>query len=259
MQKRILSVVAVLASFGASTIASAATATLDIDTAASSGRTFDLPGGGVAFEAPFTLLQFVSDVTNDVGAFPLPPSGSSDFATVDLVARTADGEAVVNTQTLFAPGQVRFALHTVNQSAEYFARLNANAGAGVAAPVVSTTFFAPSYLLNHPNAFRSAVTNRVTFSGFFSDADGVNERTAVRVLVQRRKGSAWKTLLTLAPNAARNWSGKVPVGALPAVFRVRTIPLAPARYVKVTEFKYCVARTKALATNACRSVKLGPG
>lgn len=257
--RRILCVAALLGSFGVAAAANAATVTLDIDTAASSGRTLDLPGGGLAFEAPFTLIQFVADVTNDVGAFPLPPGGSSDFATVDLVARTVDGETVVNTQTLFTPGQVRFTLQTINQNTVYFARLNASAGAGVAAPTNSATFTAPTYLRNSPNVFRSLLTNKVTFSGFFADAEGVNERTAVRVLIQRRKGTTWTTLLTLAPNAARRWSGKVPVGTLPAVFRVRTIPLAPARYVKVTEYRYCVARTKALATKACRSVKLGAG
>ena len=256
--RRVLCVVSVVASFGVAGVANAATVTMDVDPAASSGSTLDLPGGGVAFEAPFTLIQFVADVTNDVGAFPLPPGGS-DFATVDLVARTADGETVVNTQTLFTPGQVRFTLQTVQQNTVYFARLNANAAAGVAAATLSGTFTAPAYLRNFPTVFRSAVTNKATFSGFFSDAEGVNERTAVRVLIQRRKGTTWKTLLTLAPNAARKWTGKVPVGAVPAVFRVRTIPLGPTRYVKVTEFRYCVARTKALAMKACRSVKLGAG
>lgn len=247
--------VVALAALGLAAGANAATVTLNVDPAASSGRTTPAPGGGVAYEAPFTLLKFVATVTNDVGAAPIPVG--TQYATVDLIARTVDGEKVVNTQTVYDAAPVTFVLQAVTQNTVYYARVNPAPPNGIAAAAASNEFNARAYLRNYPTVSRSSVTRKVTFSGFFSNPEGVDVRNAVRVVVQRKKGSAWKTVTTAAPNATRNWKAVVPVGPVPAVWRLRTVPINGARYQKVTELRYCVARTKALAAKACKGVALG--
>jgi len=204
--------------------ANAATISLQVDGSKSSGKTLKTPTGGTAFEAPFTLLKFVSQVTNDAGGPVTPPSGQP--VTVDLIGRSADGEFVLNTQHIYTynAGQpVEFPLQAVNQNTMYYARVNANPAAGIAAPATSGQFAAPSYLRNYPSAYHSNYTRTVTFSGFYSRVDGLPARAAVRTLIQRRSGKTWKTIRTLTPNATNQWRTRVPTGTLPAVFRVRTV------------------------------------
>lgn len=241
--------------------ANAATVTLGTDSARSDVTTLPMPTGASAFMAPYSSIMFVAGVTNDAGGPVKPPSGAGP-ATVDLVARTADGvETVVNTQSIYsfdAGTGVEFSLQFINQNTTYYARLNANPAAGVAAPVASAPFAAPAYLRNYPSAFHSNFSRTVSFSGFYSRVDGLPASAAVRTLIQRRSGSTWKTIKILVPNATNNWSARVPFGRTPAVFRVRTTPVGAAkRYVRVDEYKYCVAATKALAAKACKTVKLG--
>ncbi len=247
--------VTLVAALGLAAGANAATVTLNIDPAESSGSTLPKPGGGVAYQAPFTLLRFVATVTNDVGAVPLPVSGQ--YATVDLVARTVDGEKVVNTQTVFDATPLKFILQPVTQNTVYYARVNPALANGVAAAAVSAETTIPAYLKNYPNASRNSITRKVTFSGFFSNPEGVVVRNSVRVLIQRKKGSLWKTVATAVPDAARSWKAKVPIGPTPVAWRVRTVPINGIRYQKVTELRYCVARTRALAAKACKGIALG--
>ncbi len=65
------------------------------------------------------------------------------------------------------------------------------------------------------------------------------------------------TLARVTPDARRSWQAKVPFGTLPAVFRVRSVPVAPVRFLPVTELRYCVASAAARARKLCRSVALG--
>ncbi len=250
---------AVLAmSLAAAASANAATVTLGVDPGWDGGKVYTTPTGGFAFEAPFSSIKFTAALTNDAGAALAPATGETP--TVDLVARTADGETVVYTQNVYRSdnGAITFPAQWIHQNTVYYARLNPAPASGVAAPAVSQSFAAPSILKNYPSAFHSNYTRTVTFNGFYSKVDGLPARTTVRTLIQRRSGKTWKTVRTLTPNASNQWRVRIPTGATPAVFRVRTVPIgAQKRYLRVDEYKYCVARTRAQAAKVCKTVALG--
>lgn len=254
---RVGAVTALVALAVAST-AGAATVTLAADPTASQVVALPMKGGGVAHLAPSSsYVRFIATLANDAGAPIAPVPGA--YPTVDLIARTPEGDQVVSTQTVFNGTPITFPLQYLQQNTTYYARLNPAPASGVAAAAVSNPLAYNAFLRHFTTVSRNSVTRKVTFSGFFSDAQGVDESKAMRVMVQRRKGSKWVTLAVAAPNRLRSWKKIVPLGATPAVFRVRTIPQKPARYVKVTELRYCVARTKAAAAKLCKSVPLDLG
>lgn len=240
--------------------AHAATVTLSVDNAASSipdQSAVDLGGGQVAFQAPFSGFKLVATATNDAGAPVLPPSGDFTYATIDLVARTVDGaETVASTQTIYDANPIAFVIQYPTQHTTYVARLNPAPNAGVAAEARSNELPILMYLRHYPNAFRSFINRTVRFSGFFSRAEGVDVRAALRVQVQRRTKKGWKTVAVKKPLASdRSWKAAVTYPSIPAVFRVRVVPLAPKRYIGMIDYAYCVAATKKKAQKLCKSVK----
>ncbi len=261
LQRQLALTIAAL--LGVAVPANAATVTLSLDRSASpipKRSALSLGGGAVAWQAPLTGLRFTATVTNDAGGPALPPPETFTYGTVDLVGRTVDGETVLDTQEVIDTNPVEFTVAFVDQNTTYFARLNPAPQVGVAAATASNTVVASAYLRNVVAALRRPSSRKVAFSGVFAKPDTVKPSTAVRVLVQRRSGKNWRTLETIAPNVRREWEAIVPVGAEPAVFRVRTVPFgAVKRYVPVTELSYCVAAAPAAAKKACRSVVLGAG
>ncbi len=235
-----------------------ATVTLALDKNQSVIRSeFPLKSGVSMYLAPTTGFVFTATALNDAGAPAVPPVGDVNYATIDLVARTADGEVVLSTQPVTTAAPVVFPIQYIEQNTTYYARVNPSPSAGVAAVTPSAPYTAAAFLDHSVNVSRTGGNAR--FSGSFVKPPTVNPSTALRVLIQRRVGAKWKTLRTLAPNAKRKWSTTVPVGAIPVAFRVRFVPIGAAkRYVKVNVSSYCVARTSALARKTCNSVKLGP-
>lgn len=248
-------VAALAATLAGTATADAATVALTIDSAQSSVTSLPVASGGRGYLAPSSLFRFVATVTNDLGQ-PALPSGA-DYASVDLVARTVNGDKVVSHQLIFDASPVSFPLQSLDQTTLYYARVNAAPANGIATAKNSSGIKLRAFLRNYPNYFRSSLTNTVTFSGFYSKPTGVSVKRAVRTLIQRRVGKKWVTLAKRTPDSTRSWKAKVSIGATPAVFRVRTVPIAPVRYLPVTELRYCVAATVAAAKKACRPVALG--
>ncbi len=238
----------------------AATVTLALDPNQSvipRGSAFPLKSGVTMYLAPATGFVFTATALNDAGAPAVPPAGDVNYATVDLVARTADGEAVLATAPVVSAAPVVFPIQYIQQNTTYYARINPSPSAGVAAVAPSAEFTAAAFLNYTANVSRTG--RNVRFFGSFVKPATVNPSSALRVLIQRRSGAKWKTLRTLAPDAKRKWSTTVPVGAIPVAFRVRFVPIGAAkRYVTVNVSSYCVAKTSALARKTCNSVKLGP-
>lgn len=244
-----------LAVMGIATNASGATVSLTINAAQSSVTSLPIASGGRGYLAPYSSFRFEATVTNDMGQTPLPNGGS--YATVDLIARTPEGDKVVSQRTIFDATPLSFSIQTLNQTTLYYARVNAAPANGIAAATNSSGVRLRAFLRNYPNVFRSSYTRKITFSGFYSKPVDVSVRRSVRTLIQRRVGKKWMTLAKLTPNSSRSWKAVVSQGTLPAVFRVRTVPIAPVRFLPVTEYRYCVAGTLAGARKACRSVALG--
>jgi hypothetical protein len=192
-------------------------------------------------------------ITNDAGQIPLPSGGN--YATVDLIARTASGDKVVSHRTVTNTLPVSFPPQFLNQTTRYYARVNAAPANGIAASKRSSMILLRAFLRNTHVVYRSK--GAVGFAGIYPQVPGVSLPRSVRVLVQRRVGTKWVTLAKTGPNRGRSWAARVLIGKVPAVFRVRTVPIAPARYLPATELRYCVASTAARARRLCRSVALG--
>jgi hypothetical protein len=226
-------------------------------TVSPSGSAFTVKGDYVMFLVPRTSLAFTATVTNDAGLPALPPAGDLAYATVDLIAQTADGEAVVATLPIQSASPLQFPVHAIQQNTTYVARVNAAPNAGVAAATLSNPYAAGAYLDHTVSVNRTGST--VRWSGTFARPVGVNRATSLRVLIQRRSGSAWRTLRTIVPPAKGAWRTTTQTGGIPARFRVRVVAIGAAkRYVPFTALRYCVARTTAAARSACNSITLGP-
>jgi hypothetical protein len=238
--------------------AASATVTLSIDTVrTSTPSAFRVTGEYFMFLVPKSGLAFNATVTNDAGQPALPPPGDPNYATVDLIARTADGDAVVATLPIQSASPLAFPVHAIQQNTTYLARVNAAPNAGVAAATLSNTYGAGAYLNHTISVNRTGST--VRWSGTFAKPVGVDRATALRVLIQRRSGSAWRTLRTIVPPAKGAWRTTTPTGGIPARFRVRIVAIGAAkRYVPFTALRYCVARTTAAARSNCNSITLGP-
>lgn len=253
--RKMMTAAVALAALGVAANANAATVSLTINGAQSSVTSLPVKSGGRAYLAPYSSFRFEATVLNDSGVVPLPNNGS--YASVELVARTPEGDKVVSQRTIFDAAPLSFTLQTLNQTTLYYARVIAAPDNGVAATTNSAGIRLRAFLRNYPNVFRSAYTRTVTFSGFYSKPVDVSVRRSVRTLIQRRVGTKWVTLAKLTPDSSRSWKARVRQGTMPAVFRVRTVPIAPLRFMPVTELRYCVASTLTGARRICRSVALG--
>lgn len=257
---RTLSITATLAALAATAAsAQAATVQLQLDTTRSDVSKGVMMRDKVpAFTAPYTSLKFVATVTNDAGGPVVNASGGSAGATVDLIARTADGDRVVDSETIWDAQPVSFGTQYLQEHTTYFARLNPSAAGGVAAATDSNALPFRAVLRSYPSAYYSRYLNTISFSGFYSKTEPVAARRAVRVLIQRKAGSRWKTLRTLTPTARRDWKTKLRVGRYPVVFRVRTVPVGKKRFIAITDYSHCVARSTAAAKRLCKAVGPDP-
>ncbi len=253
--RKMMTAAVALAALGFASNANAATVSLTINGAQSSVTSLPVKSGGRGYLAPYSSFRFEATVLNDSGVAPLPNGGS--YVTVDLIARTPEGDKVVSQRTIFDALPVSFTLQTLNQTTLYYARVNAAPANGIATTTNSAGIRLRAFLRNYPNVFRSTYTRMVTFSGFYSKPVDVSVRGSVRTLIQRRVGTKWVTLARLTPDSARSWKARVRQGTLPAIFRVRTVPIAPLRFLPATELRYCIARTVTGARKLCRSVALG--
>ena len=255
--KRVLLAVAIAAAFATS--ANAATVELGVNatkTSVPKKSAYPVKGGGYAYPAPYTYFSFDIGVLNDAGVQPGYVSGPG-YAKVDLIARTGSGDQVVASRDYWSGQPINMGAF-LNENTIYFARVYASPAHGIAANTDSNTFTARAYLKHYPNAYHSSYTKRVTFSGLFSNVEGLPARNTVRVLIQKKTKSGYSTVATLRPNAKREYRKVLAFGALPAAYRVRVVPVgAPKRYVTVDEYRYCVAATKAKAAKVCKSVSLG--
>ena len=233
--------------------ANAATISLAIDPAQTSATSRPVKSGGLGYMAPSSIFTFEATVTNDAGQIPLPSGDNS--ATVDLIARTASGDKVVSRMRVTNTLPVSFPPQFLNQTTRYYARVNAAPANGIAAPKSSSMILLRAFLRNTHVVYPSK--GAVGFAGIYPQVPGVSLPRSVRVLVQRRVGTKWVTLVKTGPDRRRSWAARVVIGKVPAVFRVRTVPVAPARFLPATELRYCVASTAARARTLCRSVRLG--
>ncbi len=216
-----------------------------------------MPDGKYAVRVPYSGLKFEAGAANDAGYAVLKPTGASAHATIDLIARTADGvERVVDSQIIWDTQYVSFDMQYPEENTTYVARLNPSAEGGVAAATDSNPIVVPTYVRNYPATAYSRYTGWLRFDGFFARGVTANLNRSVRVLIQKRSGSSWRTLRTLAPDAGKNWVGRVNVGrARTAVYRVRTVPIGPARrYIAVTDYRFCIAPTVAQQRRLCAGV-----
>ncbi|MCB0881376.1 MAG: hypothetical protein KDC33_04050 [Thermoleophilia bacterium] len=258
--KRTLTITATLAALAATTAsAHAAQVTLSLDTSKSElTKGVLLPNKQPAFQAPYTSLKFTAQAVNDAGGPVLNAQGRSAGATVDLIARTADGDKVVDSETIWDTQPVSFDLQFLQENTTYFARLNPSPEGGVASPTDSNALPFKAVLRSYPNGYYSRYLNTLSLSGFYSRSETTTARAAVRVLIQRKAGSRWKTLRTLRPNARREWRTKLRVGRIPAVFRVRTVPVNPKRFIAISDYSHCVASSQAAAKRLCKAVGPDP-
>lgn len=220
-----------------------------------------LPSGLYAVQAPYSGIRFQAGAANDAGFAVLKPDGSPAYATMDLIARRADGtERVVDSQTIWDQTPVTFDMQYIEQTTTYVARLNPTAAGGVAAPTDSNAITVPTLLKNYPGATYSRSTGWLRFSGRYARVPTLPNLTAsLRILVQRRSGSSWRTVRTLVPDAGHSWRGAVNVGgAQRAVYRLRTVPIGPRRYVALTDYKFCIAPTVAEQRRLCAGVGWEP-
>lgn len=250
--------VVAIAVFGAAG-ASAAEVRLKVDASASSFRTVRVGTGGKAFMAPYTRIAFRATVTDDSGGSALPPDGSpdGDFAIVDLIERTVDGERIVNSQRLRSTAGVRFALQRLNQTSSYYARVRAQTAADIANATNSSRILFRAFLRHAPSVARYPASRTLVFSGLFAQPAGVDVQSTIVILVQRRAGTRWVTLARRVPNVQRRWGARVRIGRIPGVFRVRVLSRKPQRYAPMTDFRYCLAGSAATARSLCRTVPLG--
>lgn len=258
MIKRVLLTAAI--AVACATTANAATVQLGVNaqkTYIPKKSAYPVKGGGFAYAAPYTSFSFDIVATNDAGVVPGWVSGAG-YATVDLIAKTGDGEKVVATRDVYSATEPVNITAWLQENTVYYARLNASPAHGIAAPVLSNTFTARAYLKHYPNAYHSSYSRTVTFSGFFSKVEGLPAGNTVRVLIQRKTGATYRTVATLRPNAKREYKRVIRYSGIPQAYRVRVVAVGnPKRYVTVDEYKYCVAATKAKAAKVCKSVSLG--
>jgi len=219
-----------------------------------------MPDGQYAIQAPQSFLRFEAGAGNDAGYAVLQPDGRSVGATIDLSARTVDGETVVDRRTIDDNGVIRFARQPLQQNTTYVARLYPTAAGGVAATTDSNPVPVRAYLKNHPDNYYSRLLGRLRIHGFYSRSDipgGVG--SAVRVLIQRKSGSTWRTIRTVRPDATRSWVGAInTTGVRRAVYRARTVPVGPRRYIALTDYRFCIAPTVAEQRRLCAGVGWAP-
>ncbi len=214
--------------------------------------------GQFALQAPYSGLKFKAVAYNDQGAAVLKPDGYSAAATVDLIARTPSGDKVVTSQTIYDTQVLQFSTQYLSEGTTYFARLNPSPLGGVAAATDSNAIPVRAYLKNLPGGYYSRLRNTIRFSGFYSRGGTVKARGAVKLLVQRKTGRSWRTLRTVTPRANNSWDVTVGAGRAPAAFRLRTVPVAPRRFIAVTDYKFCVATTAAVRNRMCKAIGWDP-
>lgn len=214
--------------------------------------------GQHALQAPYSGLKFKAVATNDQGNAVLKPDGYSAGATVDLIARTPEGDKVVTSQTIWDTQVLAFSTQYLSQNTTYFARLNPSPLGGVAAPADSAPVPVRAFLKNLPTGYYSRLRNTIQFSGFYSRGGTTKARGAVKLLVQRKAGRSWRTLRTVVPNARNDWKVTVSAGRAPAAFRLRTVPVGPRRFIAMTDYKFCVATTAAVRNRMCKAIGWDP-
>lgn len=251
--RTLMTAVVAMAALAVAASANGATISLAIDPTQTSATSRPVKSGGLGYMAPSSILTFEATIMNDAGQIPLPSGGN--FATVDLIARTASGDKVVSTRTVTNTLPVSFPPQFLNQTTRYYARVRAAPANGIAASKSSSMILLRAFLRNTHVVYPSK--GAVGFAGIYPQVPGVSLQRSIRILVQRRVGTKWVTLVKTAPGRGRSWAARVTTGRLPAVFRVRTVPVAPARFLPATELRYCVASTAARARRLCRSVALG--
>ena len=128
--RKMMTAAVALAAMGFASNANAATVSLTINGAQSSVTSAPVKSGGRGYQAPYSSFRFEATVLNDSGVAPLPSGGS--YATVDLIARTPEGDKVVSQRTIFDAAPLSFTLQTLNQTTLYYARVIAAPGNGIA-------------------------------------------------------------------------------------------------------------------------------
>ncbi len=258
--RRTLTITAGLATAAAIAVpAQAARVELSLDYNASMiPASIKMRDGQFALQAPYSGLKFKAVAYNDQGYAVLKPDGYSAGATVDLIARTPDGDKVVTSQTIWDTQVLQFSTQYLSQGTTYFARLNPSPLGGVAAPTDSNAIPVRAFLKNLPTGYYSRLRNTIRFSGFYSRGGTVNARGAVRLLVQRKAGSRWRTLRAVTPNANNAYDVTVSAGRTPAAFRLRTVPVGPRRFISLSDYKFCVGPSAAVRNRMCKAITWDP-